>query len=182
MTYQQVIPILQNGGVAVIPTDTLYGLVGLALNREAVEKIYELKQRDHSKGLIVLIGDETALEQFDLELTPELRSKLADYWPGPVTIILKTNSDNWNYLNGGQGTIAFRLPADERLRELLRLTGPLVAPSANPEGEPPAQTITEAEAYFGEKVPAYVDGGTLLGPASKIIDLSTGEEQVVRTG
>ncbi len=78
-------------------------------------------------------------------------------WPGPVSVVL--------------GPTAFRLPAPAWLRDLLRLTGPLAAPSANPNGQPPAATIEEARRYFGDQISLYVQGGRLTGKASTLVQL-----------
>lgn len=168
---------LKEGGVGVLPTDTLYGLVGYALDPDVVARIYDLKERDPEKPLIVLIADIAQLEELGVVLSSELEEKLGAYWPGKNTIIIETVDEQFSYLDRGFRKIAFRLPDDESLRELIRATGPLVAPSANVEGAPPAKNIEEARAYFGTSVDFYVDGGVLEGPASSII-LFDGDEVI----
>lgn len=157
---------LRTGGVAVLKTDTLYGLVGPADNHAAVAKIYKLKQRNPSKSLIVLIANtEQLFDQAAVDLT--------DKWPGPNSVILASPSAP-DWLKNADGTVAYRLPADDSLRRLIAQTGPLVAPSANLEGRPPAQTIAEAQAYFGDNVDVYVDEGRVPAdqPPSKLWRLS----------
>ncbi len=166
----KLIEVLKEGGVAVVPTDTIYGLVGSAFNEMAVAKIYALKKRDLNKPLIILISDLADLKLFGVDLTPVLEQKLNKYWPGPVSLILPTS----------RGNLAFRLPAKDDLKVLIKHTGPLVAPSANLEGEPPAETIDQAKNYFGEQVDFYLDGGELRGKASTLIDLTGGEEKILR--
>lgn len=153
---------LEVGGVAVVKTDTLYGLVGRADYQVVVNKIYQLKRRNPAKSLIVLIADVNQL--YD---RPEL--DLSDKWPGPNSVILASPSAP-AWLQNADGTVAYRLPADDGLRELLRATGPLVAPSANLEGWPPAETIIQAIDYFGDGVDVYVDEGEVSAdqPASKL--------------
>ena len=165
---EKVISILKNGGVGVLPTDTLYGLVGSALQPETVERIIELKNRPEDKKFIILIGREKDLELFGVHLTDFQQEAIKKYWPGPVSLILSTKD----------GNLAFRLPAKEDLRELLQQTGPLIAPSANPSGASPATSIEEAKKYFGDKVDFYIDAGELTGQPSKLIDL-TGEGEVI---
>ncbi len=80
----------------------------------------------------------------------------------------------------GTGSIAFRYPKDERLQEILKDTGPLVAPSANPEGMPPATTIEEAKKYFSESVDFYVDGGTRDAKPSSVIQFKDEKEIILR--
>lgn len=171
---------LRSGGVGILPTDTLYGLVGSAFLPEAVERIYELKQRSAERPLIVLIADIEDVEQFGVVLPEELSNRLSLYWPGPYSIVLPTVDEEFAYLHRGGWTIAFRLPDKEDLRELIRETGPLVAPSANIERRPPARTIEEAKKYFGTDVDFYIDGGELSGKPSTVLELSGDEIKVVR--
>ncbi len=178
--FTDVVEILQSGGVGVLPTDTLYGIVGYALDPDVVSRIYDLKERNPDKPLIVLISDIPQLEEFGVVLSQELEEQLRTYWPGKVTIILETVDEQFSYLDRGLGKIAFRLPDDEALRELIRITGPLVAPSANVEGEPPSKNIEQARTYFGTSVDFYVDGGILEGPASTIIEFVGDDVHVIR--
>ena len=178
--FTEAIEILQSGGVGVLPTDTLYGLVGYALDPDVVSRIYDLKERNIDKPLIVLIADIAQLEEFGVVLSSTLQEKLISHWPGKVTIILETVDEQFSYLDRGFGKIAFRLPDDDELRDLIRTTGPLVAPSANVEGAPPAKNVEEARAYFGTSVDFYVDVGNLEGPASTIIEFNDDDVHVVR--
>jgi L-threonylcarbamoyladenylate synthase len=170
---------LNEGGVAVIPTDTIYGIVAQARNRSAVEKIYTLKQRTPTKPLIILIHDLHDIEDFGVELTTDLKLQLAQYWPGPVSIILDCNNSQFQYLHRETNSLAFRLPSNKNLQELLKLTGPLVAPSANTEGQPPARTIEEAMSYFPEGVDTFLKGPTNQTP-SKIIRISGNSIEIIR--
>lgn len=169
---QELIESLKNGGVAVIPTDTIYGIVGLASSKEATERIYELKGRDKSKPFIVLISSVDDLKLLDIELDEDSRKLIQKYWPGKVSIVLQRSSDN----------LAARLPDYPELRELIKETGPLAAPSANPEGLPPAKDIQEAINYFGDKVDYYVDGGELNSNPSTLIKIENGKVIVLRKG
>lgn len=95
---------------------------------------------------------------------------LKKYWPGPNSIILPSdNGPEW--LTRGNHSIAYRLPDDEQTKELASLAGPLIAPSANPEGFPPAMNIEEAKRYFDSKIDIYVDGGTVTDPKASSLYL-----------
>lgn len=166
---ETVAEILRSGGVGVLPTDTLYGVVASALNPEAVSRVYELKRRNPAKPCIVLISDIEAIEEFGVILSNELRERLQSYWPGPNSIILPTIDETFSYLTRDTEGIAFRVPDDDGLREFLRISGPLIAPSANIEGDAPATTISAARAYFGDDVDFYVDAGKREGKASTLI-------------
>lgn len=149
---------LRNGGVAVIRTDTIYGIVAKADNERAVERIYSIKSRTPSKSSIVLLAKSN--EVFDTP-SPEELVMMDGLWPGKISIIFPSaKAPAW--LDRGNESIAYRMPDDENLRKLLERTGPLVAPSANPEGLPPAMNIQEAMDYFGDSVDVYVDGGQVI--------------------
>lgn len=153
--------ILKGGGVGILRTDTLYGIVARADNEQAVERVYRLKHRDEAKSPIVLIG---SLDQLFDQPDDTVRRLIDEEWPGKVSIIIPSfESPGW--IRRGNGSVAYRLPADETLRELLLETGPLIAPSANPEGEQPAATAREAVEYFGERVDFYIDEGKVLDSA-----------------
>lgn len=163
--------------MGVLATDTIYGIVGRAHDRTAVERIYKLKGRSPDKPMIILIGSVEDLELFGVRADGV---NLADHWPGPVSIILPCDRDDLEYLHRGTKTLAFRLPDKPALRDLLSKTGPLVAPSANPEGHPPARNVEEAKAYFGDQVSIYV-GGEVTGSPSKLIKIDeSGNVTVLR--
>lgn len=169
--------ILQSGGIGVVRTDTIYGVVASASNQVAVERIYAVKARQPDKQLIVLVDSIT--DVFD-EYPPEVFAILSSLWPGKNSIILpSTHAAPW-LLRGGD-SLAYRVPDDDNLRALLRKTGPLVAPSANPESLPPAMAIDQAIAYFGDDVDVYVDGGTVADShPSSLYRLSSGKLEQLR--
>lgn len=161
---------LQNGGVGVLRTDTLYGVVARAGDEAAVERVYRLKDRDTAKSPIVLISSDEQL--LDVPDEP-IRRLMRDVWPGKVSVIVPSlNAPQW--IARGNDSVAYRLPDDAKLRHLLEQAGPLIAPSANPEGALPAATIEEAMSYFGESVDFYVDGGTITdGTPSQLLRVDT---------
>ncbi len=193
------VEVLKSGGVAGMATDTTYGIVGSGLNEKTVNEIYRLRKRDLDKPFIVLIADRDDLKKFGAKTTPTQEKILDRVWaktissdeivrptdssrfrPGPTSVILPCPNEKFSYLHRGKQTIAFRLPNDESLRAILREAGPLVAPSANPQGHPVAKTISEARAYFGHHINVYQDGGTVVASLSKLIDITDGTEKVIR--
>lgn len=161
-----IVKIIKNGGVGILPTDTLYGLVGQASSPAAIKRIYQLKGRKATQPSIILISSLRDLAQFGIKPDPAMSKILKRLWPGPVSIILDHQ--------------AFRLPDQPALIKLLRQTGPLIAPSANPNGAPPATTIGGAKKYFGNQVDFYLDGGRLRGPASVLITLDAKKIELKR--
>lgn len=173
---------LSAGGVAVVPTDTIYGIVCSALREQSVERVYDIRRRRPEKPCIILIADSADVEQFDITLDEPTRKILDALWPGPVSIVLPCESERFTYLHRGTRTLAFRVPLDEGLRESLRQTGPLIAPSANLEGATPATTTDEARGYFGDQVDVYEDAGPRTGAPSTVVAVENGKVVVLRQG
>lgn len=176
---KETIKILNKNGLAVIPTDTIYGIVTKALSIDAVERLYRVKGRRPEKPFIILISSEKDLSKFGVEISKKQEQIINNLWPGPFTIIFECDK-KYLYLHRGTNTLAFRLPASKKLRDLILRTGPLVAPSANPEGKLPAKNIKEAMAYFGKDVDSYLDGGEIRGEPSTLIDLADKSPKVIR--
>ena len=165
---KKIIDILKHDGVGVMPTDTLYGLVGSAFSEKAIERIYKIKKRSKDKKSIILISSINDLKKFGIEVDRELGSILKKYWPGKTSIVLND--------------IAFRFPAKQSVIEILKQTGPLVAPSANVEEEKPAENVTEAREYFGDSVDFYLSGGSLRSQPSTLIKVNENGGIVVLRG
>lgn len=163
------IRILAEGGIGVLPTDTIYGLVGSALSEKAVMRIYRVRKRDLKKPMIVLIGSVNDLKRFNIRLENRHSEILKKVWPGPVSVLLPCASKKFSYLHRGTQMTAFRLPRPLWLRNLLKETGPLVAPSANIEGKASAKTIREAKNYFGTQADFYVQGTKIRKEPSVLI-------------
>lgn len=163
---------LKRGGVAVIPTDTVYGLAVDGRNRQAVEKIYRIKRRPPSKPLVRLVADRS--EVLPLLSSPGAVRLLEKFWPGPLTVILKT---------AGGETSGYRMPAHDLVRELIRAGGvELAATSANRSGEPAITSPEAAAAAFGGEVDLILDGGELSGQASTVLDLTVSPPRILREG
>ncbi len=178
----QAIDIFKSGGVVVMPTDTLYGIMGSVLLPDTVERIFQLRQRDLSKPVIILIADFSDLEQFSITIDDQLQKFLTSVWPGAVSVVLPTETTGFTHLHRGTHTLDFRLPNDESLRAFLRESGPLIAPSANIAGEPAATTIAGAKRYFGDTVELYLDNGTLTGEPSTLVRFSCDGITILRQG
>ena len=168
---RKIVQFLKSGKIGVMPTDTIYGIVGSAQNPETVERIYTLRKRNVNKPMIILISSLKDLKKFNIELTEKQNDFLKKIWPNPVSVILPCKDEKFKYLHRGKGSLALRMPKDNKLHELLKQTGPLVAPSANFEGDEPSQNILQAKKYFEERVAFYVDGGEIKSKPSTILEL-----------
>lgn len=180
---EEIAQLLKQGMVGVMPTDTIYGIVGSALNPKTVEEIYRLRKRSKDKPMIILIASIDDLRKFDVKLTDKQKKFLKKNWPNPLSVVLPVHSEKFKYLHRGTNSLAFRMPKGEILLKLLKQTGPLMAPSANFEGGKAAGTINEAKKYFGNKVAFYINQGKIKSPSSTLIKLDEdGQADVLRIG
>lgn len=172
-----VIGALRADKLVVAPTDTIYGLLARADSPRAVDELYRVRQRDRTKSCIILLSSADNI--------PELTTKQRYIYDQlrherPTTIAARVSPDFMPHLVRTDATLAFRaVPPDTALSELIQLVGPLLAPSANLAGQPPATTVNEATAYFGDQVAVYVDSGEVTGGIpSRIITCTDGDEVI----
>ena len=183
---------LKNGALVAFPTETVYGLGADATNAKAVARIYQVKGRPADHPLIVHIASMQSIGQWAIDI-PEYAIKLArDYWPGPMTLILKRSELAQDFITGNQDTVGLRVPAQPialaLLKEFEKLGGKAIAaPSANRFG---AVSPTTAAAVMDELIPylnididRILDGGPcLVGVESTIIDCTKPAPQILRLG
>jgi L-threonylcarbamoyladenylate synthase len=162
---------IAKGELVVLPTDTVYGLAADAFTPKAVQRLLDAKGRTRQSPPPVLIPGLPTLDALATGIPDAVRTLVAEFWPGGLTIILNaTPSLAWDLGDTG-GTVALRMPDDEIALALLAETGPLAVSSANLTGEPAATTAAEAEAMLGASVSVYLDGGVRDGgSASTILD------------
>lgn len=179
---KDIIETIKAGGIGVIPTDTMYGIIGSAFNKKTVERIYVVRKRTPTKPLIILISDIKDLNTFKIKVDTELEKKLNKLWPNKVSVILPCKQKKFEYLHRGTNKLAFRLPKDKKLREFIAETGPIVAPSANTEGDRPSKNIKQAQKYFGVNADFYLDKGDMSIVPSTIVEIENREMKIIRKG
>jgi L-threonylcarbamoyladenylate synthase len=175
---------LRRGRVIVYPTDTFYGLGADGLSPPALSRIYEIKGRSLTKGLLVLVSSLDMAGSLAAEIPPAFARLTAAFWPGPLTLILKAAPHLPDELVGPARTIGIRLPALAWLRELVRIAGfPVVATSANLSGEREIDSGSAAVRQFADTVDLIIDGGqTAGGRPSTVVDLTPDKPVVRRDG
>lgn len=179
ITDTEVITLLKNGSVGLIPTDTVYGLACDATNQNSIEKIYNLKERSGKPGTVIAAN----IDQLEkLGLKRRYLKAVEEYWPGPVSILIPCSFD-LNYLTLRTMLLAVRIPDDQELQDLLLKTGPLLTSSANKTGKPPITNIESAKYIFKDELDFYVDGGDYSGrEASALIKIVDDAVEVIRPG
>ncbi len=175
---------LKAGQAIVFPTETFYGVGVDATNPRALDRLVELKGRDPDKPVALIAADLEMVAQVVKELPPAARRLAAEFWPGPLTMVLPARPGLSPLLTNRESGVGIRISPDPIAIELTRRLGsPLTATSANRAGEPPAHTLAQAWEAFGGAIAAYVDGGTLDGSLpSTVIALEEGRIRIIRAG
>lgn len=168
----------QPGAVAIIPTDTVYGVVARAADEQAVARLYALKHREGKPGTLIAASIDQLVE---LGFKRRYLTAVEQFWPGAVSVIIPC--PELSYLHQGVGSLAVRIPNSPWLIELLKNVGPLQTSSANQPGEPPATTVDEARAYFDDDPSLWFeDGGYQSGDPSTVIQVVDDAIEIVRRG
>jgi L-threonylcarbamoyladenylate synthase len=174
---------LRRGDLAVLPTDTVYGIAADAFSPPAVDRLLAAKGRGRDMPVPVLVGSWRGIDGLAEHVTPTMRSLVEAFWPGPLTLIVRAApSLAWD-LGETRGTVAVRMPLHPVALAVLAETGPLAVSSANRTGSPPATTGAEAEEQLTSSVAVYLEAGS-SGDAvpSTILDLTGPTPQVRRAG
>jgi tRNA threonylcarbamoyl adenosine modification protein (Sua5/YciO/YrdC/YwlC family) len=165
---EEIADVLRAGGVALLPTDTIYGLHALAIDDQAAARIRSMKERGDQKPFVIIAASAEQLDQLGATI-PDL---LREIWPAPLTAIVAS----------GETTVAARVPDLPWLRSLLGRTGPLISTSANRSGEPPITTPEMLAPDLFEQLDAVLDAGPREGQPSMIVDFTGDEPRIVREG
>jgi L-threonylcarbamoyladenylate synthase len=176
--------VLRKGGVITYPTDTFYGLGVNCFSQKGVQRIYSLKKRVQSKPLSVLISDTETVRNLAVEIPSLFWELTGQFWPGPLTIVLKASSVLPREMLGPGDSVGIRLPSVLWLQELITETNfPITATSANISGEKEIEDPLKVREIFSGKVDLIVDGGKTEGiQPSTVVDLSSSKPEILREG
>ncbi len=177
----KIIQKILEGGIVVYPTDTLYGMLVRAEDAHAVENLYHMRERDPKKPFILLVSSVADVEKW-CPVSAWQKSVLKKLWPGKISVVLPCKKKTMQFLHRGTESLAFRMPDVPELRDIIKKTGPLAAPTANLQGEKPAETVSEARRVFGGAVSLYVAGGVRKSEPSTLISLDRKKISVLRKG
>jgi L-threonylcarbamoyladenylate synthase len=173
--------LLREGKLVAFPTETVYGLGASAFNREAIERVYEIKGREKQKALTVHIANKEDVNLFAKEIPPIAERLISLFWPGPLTIILPKKKEVPEEISPTE-KVGLRMPSHPISLYLIEGSGPTVAPSANLSGYPSPTNAEMVIEQLGEKIDCLIDGGkTPLGVESTVIDV-TDKPVILREG
>ncbi len=181
---QKAAEIIAAGGVIAFRTDTFYGLGADPLNRKAVAAIRDLKGREETKPILLLISDVDQVDRFIKNRSKAFTALAEGFWPGPLTIVGVAREELPEVLTAGTGSIGVRLPVDDAVRSLLRACGgALTATSANLSGSAPARTAQQVHEYFSAGIDLIIDAGEVTATVpSTVIDARGAQPLLIREG
>jgi L-threonylcarbamoyladenylate synthase len=172
-----------SGALAVLPTDTVYGIGADAFRPAAVLSLLAAKGRGRQMPPPVLVGSVRAASALVEDLGPYGQELIDEFWPGGLTLVFRASrSLQWD-LGETRGTVAVRMPQHPVALELLKQTGPMAVSSANLSGSAAATTAAGAREQLGDSVAVYLDGGPCEADVpSTIVDLTSDIPRLLRAG
>ena len=167
--------VIRDGNLVAFPTETVYGLAANLLNKKAIDKLYRIKKRPRGKPLTVHIASLSTIKVMGCKINKVAKALIYKFWPGPLTIILKSR-------NGEK--IGFRMPDNKAALALIKTSGvPVVAPSANISGKNPPRSAKAVLKELDGKIDILLDGGrTKVGIESTVVDLTAKPFKILREG
>lgn len=179
---KEIVEVIKNGGVVIMPTDTIYGIIADATNEKAIQKVYEMKKRNENKPMLMLVNGIKMLNQYVSSIN-DIENKLIDeLWPGALTIIFNKKNVS-DLLTGGLGTVGIRYPDNELLINIMNeLNVPLLSTSVNVSGDASATCIDNINESILNNVDYVYDVGECKGEASTIVVVKDSELRVLREG
>ena len=176
--------IIKCGGLAAVPTETVYGLACDGMNEKAVEEIYTVKGRPETKPINLLVPDMKCVEGLCREIPASAYILAERFWPGPLTMILRKKDTVPGIVTAYGETVGVRCPDHPLTLKLLKMCKtPFAAPSANISGMPSPKCAFDVLKYFDGKIPCVVDGGVCsVGIESTIVDLTADTPKILRMG
>lgn len=175
---------LRAGELVAFPTETVYGLGADALNERAVAQVFAVKNRPHFDPLIVHLPDKEAALQYVLHVEQRALALMDQFWPGPLTLVLRKTPAIPDLVTAGLDSVALRVPAHPVALALLRaVERPIAAPSANPFGYVSPTTAMHVQELLGDKIKLIIDGGPCrIGIESTVCALTDDEAVILRPG
>lgn len=176
--------IIKNGGLVIFPTETVYGIGTNALNSKAVKKLYEVKKRPYEKPISLLVNSIEMIENIAKDITKLEYELIKNFFPGPLTIILKKKENISNIVTANKETVGVRMPQNDIALKLIEYAGvPIATPSANISGKPSGTNMKDIMRDFEKKVEYFIDNGSSkIGQASTIVQIIDETPYILRKG
>ncbi|MDG6120691.1 L-threonylcarbamoyladenylate synthase [Lactococcus formosensis] len=182
MTVEKAIAALKAGELAVLPTETVYGIFADATNEAAVQKLYAVKGRPVEKALNMNVSDYDTILKFSVHQPAYLEKLVQTFLPGPLTIILEASPEVPEWIHVGKTTVGFRMPSISATLEVIKSLGVLVGPSANLTGSPSPRFYSDLTSDILDKAAVALQDDSISGLDTTILDLSGDKPKILRQG
>lgn len=175
---------IRQGGIAVFPTETVYGIGTNGLKENSVKRLYEVKQRPLNKPISLLVNGINMINEIAQEITDLEKALIKEFFPGPLTIILKKKDTVPNIVTANSNMVGVRMPSNEIALKLIEYAGvPIATPSANISGKTSGTNMEDIMKDFEEKVDYFIDDGpSKIGISSTIVQVIDGVPHILRQG
>lgn len=179
---KEIVEVIKSGGVVIMPTDTIYGIIADATNEYAIQRVYEMKKRNENKPMLMLVNSIEMLEKYVSSISDIERKLIDELWPGALTIIFKKRNVS-DLLTGGLDTVGIRFPDNKLLIDIMNeLNVPLLSTSVNVSGDESATCINNINNLILDNVDYVYDVGECKGEPSTIVVVDNNELKVLREG
>lgn len=180
----EVANIIKKGGIVVFPTETVYGIGTNGLNKNAVKRLYEVKQRPFNKPISLLVSDINMIKTITKDITDIEYKLIEKFCPGPFTIILKKKNIVPDIVTANLDTVGVRIPNNIIAKKLIEYSGvPIATPSANISGKPAGTNMKSIITEFSKKIDCFIDSGeSNIGISSTIVKVVDEKPQILRLG
>ena len=183
MNVDKIVKVINEGKLVISPTDTVYGIMGDALNDEVIKRVFFVKKRDVKKPLILLMNSIEMISEYTCNINELEQELINKYHPGLLTIILKKNDKISNLITGGLDTVGIRIPDNKDLLSIIgKLNRPVISTSANISGSEVITNIGMIENELKENIDYIEDGGELSDSYSTIVVVIDGKIKILRDG
>ena len=183
MNVDKIVDVLNNGGIVITPTDTIYGIMGDALNEDVIKKVFNIKKRPFNKPLILLMDSFEMVESYTEEISEKERKLMHRFWPGLVTFIVRKNDKISDLITAGNDTVGIRIPDNKDLLEIIRkLKRPVISTSANITGTEVITSTKLLEKDLVDNIDYIEDGGEVNEVSSTIVKVDDDKLIILRDG
>ncbi len=183
MNIDKIVEIINSSGLVISPTDTVYGIMGDALNKESIKNVYDVKHRDYKKPLILLMSSIDMIKEYTLDISEDEMNLMKKFFPGCMTLLLRRNSKVDDMICNNGEYVGVRIPDNKDLLSIIEKLGrPVFSTSCNISGNDVVRSIDEIDEEIISKVDYIYDGGYIDSVSSTVVRIDNGEVVILREG
>ena len=183
MNIDKIVEIINSSGLVISSTDTVYGIMGDALNKESIKNVYDVKRRDYKKPLILLMSSIDMIKEYTLDISEDEMNLMKKFYPGCMTLLLKRNSKVDGMICNNGEYVGVRIPDNKDLLSIIEKLGrPVFSTSCNISGNDVVRSVDEIDEEIVSKVDYIYDGGYIDSVSSTVVRIDSGEVVILREG